>query len=270
MAHDLKTNVHINFLFYRRNKLLVIVGILCFALMVLTMIPSMIFTSANERFQLASRLYQFLVMFLYLLVALIALISVWYHRSNRCLKLIFTKPYAPEQWVFSHYVSVVLLISVGLFTGVFLYGVLSLCWGLPLQVGVLGAVVYHFCGILLVYSYLLALSSWVHPVVATVLYLLFSEGLFHWLALLCRAGAEAIEAGLGHVTLVVLDKIFYAIYFVLPTSAPFGEALSRVSNSFRMGWGDLKYVAGTLVYFAIMVSLAYLLTVLSLRRRSLT
>lgn len=270
MIEGLRHNIRVNLQFYRRNRLLLIVGLLFLAGMLLTMIPSLFFVTSNERFQLAMQVYGGMYAFLFVISGLIALISIWYHRSNRCLKMIFTKPYRPEAWVVSHYAAVTIVFWCGMILSAVLYTVLSLAWGIPPQAGVLADMVCKYATVLLVYSYLLALSSWVHPIVALVLLLVFSDSTFYWLTLLCRAGSNTIEQGFAHYLLVGMDKGFCAVYYVLPSVSPFGEQLSKLSTGFRLTAPMLKYVAGHLVYAALGTGLCYLLVVYSLRRRQMT
>jgi hypothetical protein len=267
MNKILKANIHINWLFYRRSRLLLIIGILMLALFLLTLIPSLLFTSCNDRFSMALRIYGSVSGFTQMILIVIALISVWYHRANKCVKLIFTKNCTPELWIQSHIITAALIMLAGLICAAAAYVVLSLAWDLPLQIGIVAAVCNDFiCGMLF-YMYLILLTTWMHPIVALTVSFVLSERLFSWLSLLCAAGAERFTSGISHIMLWVLKNLFGAVYYILPGMSPLGYKLEKLSTSLRMEDGTWANIGWGAVYLIMFGSFCYLLTCYSLRRQ---
>ena len=101
MNTTLRANIRTNLRFYARNRLLLILSLLFGGIMSLSLLPSLFFTSAGTRFHILLQIYSAFRTFLFIVVGMIALLSVWYHRSQKCVKLVFTKPCSPENWILS-------------------------------------------------------------------------------------------------------------------------------------------------------------------------
>jgi ABC-type transport system involved in multi-copper enzyme maturation permease subunit len=267
MNKILRANIHNNLIYYRRNKLLLIVSLLFIAVMLLNLIPSLFFTSHNIRFRLALQIYTGIVGFTGFIVAMIGLISVWAHRSNKSVKLVFTKPCSPETWLLSHYISAGLVLLTGMLVSVVLYLALSLIWNIPIQAGIL-AYSFNLCvSIVLTFCYLVLLSAWLHPIIAGLVYLAFSENMFYWLALLCKSGIDTLESALLKGMLTVLHWITYGLYYVLPAMKPFEEKMKHLGANLRVPENYGLYSIGQLVYTLLFIVFCFSLTIYSLRKR---
>jgi len=269
MKRSLKANMLTNFRFYQRNRLLIVASLLFLAIMLLTMIPSVIFTSANERFHIVMQIYSMLSGFLAVVIGLIALLSISSHRMNKSITMVFTKPCPPEEWVFSQYLSAATLFLAGISIAVFLFVVLCLAWGIPIQGAVIASVLNNFAQTMMIFAYLFMLTTWMHPLVAGFFFLVISEDIFYWLALVCKAGAESVKSWVRYL-LVPLRFIFEWLYYLFPTMSPFNRELNRLDTGLRLGAGDGQYIVGVLVYAFFFISFCYLLTCYSLRKRRLT
>lgn len=266
MIKLLAENIRLNLIFYRRNRLVTIVGVLFLLIMLLTAVPSIFFTSSNQRFQIVMQVYRGIVTFLIFMSGLLGLIAVWSHRSNKSVKLVFTRPCPPAIWLAGHYLSMLLVFCAGLVVALLLYGLLSLVWGIPLQVGILASALLSTVTALLVFSYMMLLSAWMHPLVAGFIGVVISEGMFYWLAILCESGLEHLKGVIGQLFLTLLHWIFHGLYYVLPTFLLFSESLRRVSSSLRLpdDWG--WYLLGNIGYAALFVAFTFVLVCLRLRR----
>lgn len=267
MNNLLKANVVTHLRFCARNRLVLVFGLLVAGVIVLCMSFSMFFISRNSRFDIVLRLFGTLSGGITVLLGLIALLLVWYHRSQRCVKLVFTKPCTPEVWVLSHYLTGAVLGLGGMALVLALTAGLMGLWGLPWQWGVLPAAFCGLLGMAWMFSYLMALSTVMHPILAFFALQVLSDRLFYQLALMCRAGAESTHLFGAGTLLFGLEKICLGLYLLLPGGHLFGEHLSRLNSGFRMEAGDWPYLLGEAGYTALFVLLMYLLTVLALKRQ---
>ena len=267
MNNALKANVVTHLRFCARNRLVLVFGLLVAGITTLSVLPSFFILSKNSRFDIVLSLFSTIGGFMTGLLGLIALLLVWYHRNQRCVKLVFTKPCTPETWVLSHYLTGMVLYLGGIaFTLVLTVGLMGV-WDLPWQWGLLPAVLWQFLGVASLFSGLLMLSTVMHPILALFVLLVFSDRLFYQLVVLCRAGAESAGT-LGAGTLLYgLEKLCLGLYLILPGGHLFGERLSRLTTGFRMPAEDGLYLLGDTAYTALFVLLMYMLTVLALKKQ---
>lgn len=267
MRKALWANVKNNLVYYRRNRLLLVVGLLCVGVLLVSSFASIFWTTANNRFELARGLYTRVSMYTMLMVGLIGLIAVWSHRANKSVKLIFTRPCSPRVWLASHYVSAGLVFLLGMTIAVGSYLVSSLVWGIPIQTAVFASALNHFIETFLVFSYLMLLSNWMHPVAAVLFFVFISENTFYYLALLCRAGSEALPWKNAPPILPGLETAFQGLYYLLPTMAPFETELQQLSTSLRMPDNCAIHLLKGLVYLALFIFFSFSLTVYNVRRQ---
>ena len=267
MNDVLKANVITHLRFCARNRLVLVFGLLVAGVTALSVLPSFFMVTKNSRFDIVLSLFNTLSGFMTVLLGVIALLLVWYHRHQRCVKLVFTKPCTPETWVFSHYLTGMVLYAGGMALTLALTVVLMGVWGLPWQWGLLPAILWQFLGVASVFSCLMALSTVMHPILALFALLVFSDRLFYQLVVLCRAGAESAGSlGLGTL-LYGLEKLCLGLYLIVPGGHLFGERLSRLTSGFRMPAEDWLYLLGDTAYTALFVLLMYMVTVLALKKQ---
>lgn len=267
MTSSLWANVRVHLKFYRRNRLLLVAALLIGVIIGISMIPSLFFYSVTNRFRILMQIFSMSTFFLGVMLALIALISVWYHRSQKCVKLVFTRPCTPANWLLSHYLSALLVYLMAMGVVVLLIIVLFAVWGIPWQWGFLAAVYYDFVTTALLFSLLLMLSAYMHPVLAFIVWLLLQDGMYYYLSLFCRAGAEFLERDSLLILLAALRRLFEGLYFIAPMGSPFAEELSKLQSGFRLEDGGLKYLAGGTVYLALFGALMFAATCYALKRQ---
>lgn len=267
MNKTLWSNVRINILFYKRNRLLLVAGLLLFVVLLISIVPSFFFTSVTDRFDFSLSLYNSLSFFLFMTLALIGLITLWYHRSNKCIKLVFAKPCTPEEWLLSHYVSAGLVFTCGLAIAVALFLVSCLMWGIPIQQGILALALLNFSQAYFVFALLLLLTEWMHPIIAVVVSLVFSDSLFYSLAHIVRAAHEDAESTIYRAFLYLMQWLVEGLYYLIPSPTLLDSELTKLESSLRLVEGNLWHLGMRLAYLVVFVAFAFILTAHRVRNR---
>jgi hypothetical protein len=65
----------------------------------------------------------------------------------------------------------------------------------------------------------------------------------------------------------VIEDIFHALYMFLPMYAPYSRHTDTVESTYRVEPGQWKYLAFSLGYTLVFALFAYLIALLSLRRK---
>lgn len=267
MLRQLAANTRTLLRFYARNRLILALAVVLVAVMGLYLVPTLLFESSVTRFELLRQISSQLNWFALVFVAGLGLFAIASHLRNRNLKMVLTKPCLREVWLAS------VMLSAGL-VAVLLYVVvalatlaLSLAWHIPYQWGFAYIAIDGFLTAMIAMSYLLALTSAVHPVVAVLLVLFVSEQTLYGLKSVI---AGSLEASRHKALLGAASWACDAVYMVLPMLMPFSEAKSEVYSSLRVSRDDWLTLIASGSY-AVLVSLfCFLLANYFLRRRSLT
>ena len=266
MKQQLIATIKTNLLFYRRNGVLIGVGLFLLFFYGLSMLPFVFFTSSTQRFEIVKRTFINLNDFIIVFTGLLGLLTLSYHRSNRCLKMIFTKPCLPETWLLGTFISA-MVFSLILYGIIFLIAFLSFpLFGVSFTQGLLYLSFYHFLIGLNVYAILTFLTIIMHPILAAIVALLMNEGTFYGLLTLVMGG---LKASPDNRLLVFLKYIFYSIYFVVPQYSPFKADLQEVYETFRVTSPDLTYLFYALIYTLIFSSFCFFLTTYVLKKKRL-
>src|SRR5438046_2078868 len=137
MLVQLKSCMTVNFKFYWRNRLLLILALIMLFITLISSIPSMLVTTSSDKFTVVQSLFESLGWFSYFLIAALGVITISHHLRNRNLKMVITKPCPIEIWLLAN-VGSSLLVAIGLYAGVLLVAsVLFLAWHIPFQWGLL-------------------------------------------------------------------------------------------------------------------------------------
>ena len=266
MFEQLRANVAVNLKFYRRNRLLLAIGLLFIFIVLLAVGSSLLFSTQGAQFTILHELYLQLVDYAFIFVAAVGLVLVTSTVRGRAIKLIFTKPCTPDTWVASAFASAIVL-SFVLHAAILAFTlILSLSFGLPVQNGF-----FFFAGIgffrsIIAMSYLTLLAMLMHPVLAVIVVLIFNEGTFGFL----RTGLLAsIRNDPDSFLLPVLEKITFAFYVAVPMFSPFAGEYESAQASMRVEAGQWKYLAYTGAYAITLCGLLFLLTLAVLRRKNL-
>lgn len=253
--------------FFRRNRLLLVLGLLFLVVTAISCVFSLVGGSGTSRFDLlrstVSELNEFAVLF----SGGLALFLVSSHVRNRSLKMVFTRPCLPETWLAAGFAAV-LSVSAILFAAILSGAVFfSLLWKVPFQSGFVLAALEAMGRSGVVAGFLFLLTLLVHPVVAVFLVVLFNEGTFYSLRFLLLT---AIKTTGGNPILPFLEKGTYLVYIVLPSFSPYGERMESVHGSMRAAPADWKTLGSIWLYAVAACGLFYFLSVFALRRKTLS
>lgn len=266
----LKTSLSADFIFYRRNRLLALIGVFFVFIWVMAFIPTLLFDSSSIKFELVQRTLIQAGWFINIFVAALGVLIMSHHLSHRCLKMVITKPCPMETWVLSKWLSA-LLVSAALHLMMLLAAlILFLAWHIPFQTGLLFVVVDSFLRSVLILSVIIALTALIHPFVAVLVMLVFGADSFYGLTIFLSAMLESATNPVSHLLLRCAKAVCYGLYWILPVYTPFKEETRRIYSSLRMTWGDLSYLGLTFIYGVVLGLFFYFLTVLVLKRRRLT
>ncbi len=266
MLKLLKTNIIANLKFYGRNKLFISISILILIFLLLLISSPSASLSSNRLFGLLISIIETFNFYFLILIGILALISIWYHKKNKTVKLIFTKPCTPEIWVLSHYISIALLHIIFLLGSFFIYVFASYYWGLPFQAGIFVLLAYYFLLGIIIYSYLLFLSTWLHPVMAGFFAISFMDKIFFFIARECYSEFNKSEDVISSMFLLIGKWISLFLYYIIPGCFVFNDEFNDVFNSLRFEFKYIGYLLDMAIYALALFVLSYLLTTYKLRK----
>ena len=266
-AHQFLANVRTNLVFYRRNRVLVLVGMV----VTLTLAISLITTAftASKQFDLVHTLVSTIEGFCFIFSAFLGLMSISHHVRTRSVKLVLTKPFSLGAWVLSHFASALIVIVVAHLLALLGAIVLFAVWDLPFQWGLIADLVQSVFACVIVFAFLLFLSTVVHPVVAAVIALVFNPPSVQNMLTMLEVPRRFAEGGVSRFLYDALAYLLTGIYYLLPEYVPFSADLSRMFSTYRVTWFDLPYLILTTLYTPIVTALCLLLTIDVLSRKRL-
>lgn len=269
MYSQVMANVGVNFRFYRRNRLLMVAGLLILLVTCLSAAPSLFLLTKSQHLSIITTVLSELCGIAGVLVPVLGLLMVSNHIGSRSLKMVFTKPCRPETWLLSSTVSAVMVATV-IYTGIFVVcAVMFLVWGIPFQWGLLFVLLNEFAHSLIWLGYLTFLAVVFHPVVAVIFIFIFSEGTFYSLNMLLTSGIKSAGAGTTSFFLKAAKGVAEAIYFVLPATNPFEEKTGDVYKSLRGADAQWLSLIATWGYALGVSLLFFLLAVFFLKKKRL-
>ena len=264
--NQLRSNIAIHLKFFRRNRLLLAIGIVFLLVASLYTALSVLFESAAGRFELIRAVFMQLSWYSLIFTAALGLVLMSTHLRGKSVKLVFSKPCSVETWVGSGFLAAILVSSL-LYATIWLVSVgLSLVWGIPVQGGFGFIALEMWARAIIAMAMLTFLATVFHPIVAILLMLFFNEGTFYGL----RTGLiAAFEATGGNPLLPVLEQVMFAIYMMLPMQDPLGELTGEVYGSLRAMNEQWGYLAMLLSYTTAVTAIFYFLSVRAVYRRNL-
>lgn len=267
MLKAFRANVRADLIFFRRNRLVLLVALFICFIWGTSLLPSLLFVSARDKFQQIKMLLEQSQWFVTFFVAALAVMTLAYNFNQRCFKMVITKPCPSEVWLLAHYAAVLLVAAV-LYALVLTAAVgLFFAWHIPLQWGVFYLVADSFLRAVVVVSVLSFLVTVLHPFIAVILMGLASEGTFYGLLIFLSAAAAGAATQSAKFWYTASNTLCYALYLSVPSYSLFDQNVATVHSSLRMAWGDLKWLGLTVLYTALVGALFYALTALALRRR---
>jgi hypothetical protein len=269
MIRQLLACVKVNYIFYRRNSLLVVVALLLVGGLILMALPSVFLEGAAKKFDAVRKILESLNTFLYLFTALIALVTVFQHLRDRSLKMVITKPCPISVWMLANFAGALLLMAA-LYTIVYLVaGILFWAWHVPFQSGLVYEWLYAVCRAAILFSYLTLLTTLVHPVIAGMIAVFLREGTFYYTYLLVAGIYPHVDHPMLKTVLRALKPALYAGYMVAPIYSPYEKEAQAVASSLRIQPGDLAGLGYTVLYTFVFAAFCYALSTILLQRRRL-
>jgi ABC-type transport system involved in multi-copper enzyme maturation permease subunit len=264
-AGQLLANTVTHLRFYRRNRLLVLVGLLIVILFLISIGPTAF--TASKKFDTIQALVSTAEGYLILLAALVGLVTISHHLRSRSLKLVITHPCPMETWVLSHFAAALCVVSM-LFMGILALALgLFAAWGVPVQWGIVYVLLQSLCSAMVIFAFLLFLSTVVHPVVAALIALIFNPDSLRWMITIIRAQMELHPDGHFMTLDPLLMTVFQGLYMVWPEYYPFAEQTARLQGSYRVAAGDGYLVFLTVLYSLLLCALSFFLTTAVLNRK---
>ncbi len=265
-VNQLLANTVTNLRFYRRSRLLVVVGIFTSIVFLISIVPAA-FTS-SKKFDTIQAFVSTAEGFLVVMAALLGLVTISHHVRTRSLKLVVTHPCTMETWVLSHFMSA-MIVMVTLFGGVLLVALgLFLVWGLPVQWGLVYVVLLGLCSAMVIFAFLLFLSTVVHPVVAALVAMIFTPGSLLWLNTTFQAQTEMLPDGYLKTVNEIVQVLFRGLYLLWPEYSPLSGQLTTLQASYRITSGDTYHLFMATLYTTLLCALSFFLTSAVLKRKS--
>lgn len=260
----LHTRIHLKFL--ARSRVLLGFAILILLGTAIGFVPMVFLDTVSNRFDVLKALAEQLHDTARILTAGIGLLAIWSHRRQRSIKMVVTKPSPLEGWVAS-------IVAAAAGAGIAAHAVvaaatfgLALYWGVPYEPGFLYVGVSRFVESMIVLAVLTALSAALHPIIAVLGVLFFSESTFTFLGTVLAGASEARHT---NPAVALSLKALKGAYYVVPVSAPFHDKTAAVEQSLRVSTADWKYLIAACGYALLVTAVGYVMTVFVLRRRPL-
>jgi hypothetical protein len=269
MTRQLWANIKTNLVYYRRNKLLVLIALFFLFIWALTSLPSLFFYSSHQKFQIIQMILQTSSGFIGVFMAAMGVLTVFHHLNGRSYKMVVTKPCLPEVWLLGNFLSAMLVSAVLYLLLLPLTVVLFLVWGIPFQGGVAFVLLDGLFRSAILYSALACLSVLIHPFLAVLAVLMFNEGTFYWLTFWMAAGAKAAKSLQSKMAFTATQYILYGIYLLLPSFAPYAEKTQKIYSSLKLTFFDLRYLGLNFLYTLLVCALFFIVSDVALRRKRL-
>jgi ABC-type transport system involved in multi-copper enzyme maturation permease subunit len=260
-------NVRTNLVFYRRNRILVLFGLVTVLVLVISLV-SFAFT-ASKKFDLLHNVISMVEGFCFVFAAILGLLSVSHHVRNRSVKLVATKPFPLGGWVLSHLVSMLVVVVVVHLLILVVSFVMFAVWGMPFQWGLLVEMGSNILACTTIFAFLLLLSTIVHPVVAGLIALIFSPSSVHGMLTMLEVPRRFAEGGVLGAFYDAVAWFLTGLYYLLPEYFPFAGDLQTVFNTYRVTRFDVPYLVLTVMYTPIVTALCLFLTTAILCRKRL-
>jgi hypothetical protein len=269
--------IAVNLRYAWRNMVLIALILVFSGVTALQLLPFLIglMSTSTKKFDLVIMLYNQADLLLYLTIALLGLMSLSQELRNRSMKLIVTRPCRFETWLAGQYITAALITAVCHAALVAITSILFLVWGIENTPGLAVLGVYSFCQTLIVFAWILLLTSFLHPLIAAVIAFIVQEGFFWFLMNMTLSGVEQLrKAEISQKWLILglegLAQVFKAAYLLLPSFAPFQKEMAGFSGNLRLTPEVWSGFGGSLLYTAVLLVFTFAATSWILRGRRLT
>lgn len=263
-ALRLHTATHLRFL--ARSRLLLGLAVVFGTLWSLGLVGFLLMDSSGDRFDMLKMISGQLRSFGWFYTAAMGLFAFWWHTSHRTTTLVFTRPGRPEIWLAPVFSSAFVAAFVIHVLGLLLTVGLSLAWRIPLQTGFLWLTVDAMLESLIMVSVLTGLAAALHPIVAVLVVVFFTESMFYMFDTMLLGYLQATGSA---PWLRILEYAVRGIHGLLPMLDPFAAQTAEVERSLRVGSSDWVYLAATAGYAATVFIFWFLFADYRLRGRIL-
>ena len=216
MEERILSNVKANLKFYSRNGIIWIV-----ILIMLMQVGARIFFysyAQGMKFEILRSFLGGLGGFFSVIVAVLGMLTVSYHLRNRCFKMVFSRPCSPDRWLFSLFLSVVIvsasLIAVALLSLICLF----IAWKIPFQAGCIYILLHSMCRWILLSFCLLFLSVFLNPALSVFLVAVLTETNLYRLTIMLGFAANRASSSAARMFLKTLWHTARALYMSVPLS----------------------------------------------------
>jgi hypothetical protein len=120
---------------------------------------------------------------------------------------------------------------------------------------------------MVIFAFLLFLSTIVHPVVAALIAMIFTPGTLLWLITTFRAQTEILPDGYLKTVNGIAQALLHGFYLAWPEYSPLAGQMSRLQASYRITGGDSYLMFIVLLYTTLLCALSFLLTSAVLKRK---
>ena len=264
MAELIKANFLANLAYFRRSKLLIAFLLVFLLLTALEALPAVFFLSAVPRLNVLREIFSSTNRYLLIYAAGLGMFIMSSHLRSRSLKMVFTKPCPPAVWLLSAFLTAA-FISFLLTLVVFCSSaIMSLVWHLPVRQGLLFVSLDTFVSSLGLISYLMLLTTIAHPAIAIAFVLIFNADMFYegrfW-------ALSQIRSGDTSLSLKIMERIFHALYMLVPMTQAFSDKTEGIYVSLRVMRGEWKYLIYSLAYVLAFSAFCYFVSLFALHRK---
>ena len=266
MRNDLRLHVWAHLKFFLRNRLILGLILAAGAFQLIGILMSLMYESSGSRFNRLNVLSSQLHGLIWLYGGLLALLAMWSHLRDRSTRLIFVRPIRPEVWIASVFVSAVLVTAAAHVLVGAMTAALSFAWGIPYQTGFVWLAIDRIFESVIIVALVAALGVAVHPVLAVMSLVFFSEETIYYFYVTLTAANQREDASLW---VDLGQRVAAAVYTVVPMLNPFESQTAAVAGTLRVRPADWMYLANTGAYTALFATCCFFGAMLALRRRTL-
>ncbi len=266
MAELVRANVLVHLRFFRRNRLLLVAGLIFFGFLGLSLLMTSLTSTLGGRFRTLQTLSSQLAGSVRFFVPALGLVLIWSHQKERNLKMVVTKPCTPDVWLLSGLTTAAAISAALHATVLILMVAFALAFGIPFQSGFAFLAMESFLSSLIALTYLGMLTALFHPVVALLLLAIFNDDTLQSLSMAAEVGTTSHP---GSTLFAVLAYASHVLSWIPPMFHPFANRYAAVSSSLRTTPGNWLMLLASAAYATLAATLFYLVIVLALRRKPL-
>ncbi|MCX6356741.1 MAG: hypothetical protein NT045_02515 [Candidatus Aureabacteria bacterium] len=267
MPRQLIEHIKLQITFFWRNRLIRVIGLFVLIILSVTLIPSIILKSPETRFGLIRSIQKDIGTFTMIVGLALAILTMHYHTSSRCIKMVLTKPCPPEWWVLSVFISTALVCSCLELLGVVIATSLSIAWKIPFQMGIIFVALEGIAQSTVAFSWGILLTAFLHPAVAVMIIIVIQEKMFYWLMIITMGAMQGMTSPTRRFISQLIQQLLACCYMIIPSYAPFADKLKGVHLSYRVFAGDWAYLGYILGYALLFAAFCYLITALIFTRK---